>query len=99
MLDKKSRRVVIINNIQSDTIDQAIFILKNQPNAGCACENDIVHEAQLIIDQYTRQVERLKSVHGQYKANKKDRKPSVLMSVIATAAFMLTAFFIITYTM
>ena len=32
MTDKKSRRVVIINNIKSDTIDQAIFILKSDKN-------------------------------------------------------------------
>ncbi len=99
MLDKKSRRVVIINNIQSDTIDQAIFILKNQKAARCTPENNIVHEAQAIIDQYIRQVERLKTIHGQAKTNRRDRKPSVLMTAMATAAFMLTVFFIITYTM
>lgn len=103
MLDKKSRRVVIINNIQSDTIDQAIFILKNQKSTSCTQENNIVHEAQSIIDQYIRQVERLKAVNGRYKTEKKAKEqrsvPSVLMTVAATAAFMLTVFFIITYTM
>ena len=103
MLDKKSRRVVIINNIQSDTIDQAIFILKNQKSVSYTSENDIVHEAQSIIDQYIRQVGRLKAAHGQYKSGKKDRErtftPSVIITAMATAAFMLTVFFIITYTM
>ena len=94
MLDKKSRRVVIINNIQSDTIDQAIFILKTHKSARCTSENNIVTEAQTIIDQYIRQVERLKNIDGHYKKNKKDRKFPVLMTAIATAAFMLTVFFI-----
>jgi len=99
MLDKKSRRVVIINNIQSDTIDQAIFILKTHKSVHCTSENNIVNEAQTIIDQYIRQVERLKNIDGPYKNNKKDRKSPVLMTAIATAAFMLAAFFVITYTM
>ena len=103
MLDKKSRRVVIINNIQSDTIDQAIFILKNQKSANSTQEHNIVHEAQAIIDQYIRQVERLKAVNGRYKTENKNKSrrsaSSVLMTVAATAAFMLTVFFIITYTM
>lgn len=103
MLDKKSRRVVIINNIQSDTIDQAIFILKNQKSQNHTKQSNIVQEAQTIIDQYIRQVNRLKPIHGQNKTEKKGRKrnsaSSVLMTILATAAFILTVFSIISHNM
>lgn len=100
MLDKKSRRVVIINNIQSDTIDQAIFILKNQKAANCSKQNNIVHEAQTIIDQYIRQVDRLKPIHGQHTAKKRNRKRSFASSVLAIAAvavFILLIFSVISH--
>ncbi len=63
MIDKKSRRVVIINNISSDTIDQAIFILKSDKTDVVSAKTDfsIVSEAQTIINNYIRQVEYLKS--------------------------------------
>ena len=49
MTDKKSRRVLIINNIKSDNIDQAIFILKND-SATKASNTSVSAEAQDIID-------------------------------------------------
>ncbi len=61
MTDKKSRRVVIINNINSDSIDQAIFILKSDSSAPSKeVDSGIAKEAQSIIDNYIRQVERIK---------------------------------------
>ena len=54
MTAKSSRRVVIINNIKSDKIEQAIFILKGnnlqKPDKG------IIKEAQDIIDDYIKRV-------------------------------------------
>lgn len=102
MLDKKSRRVVIINNIQSDTIDQAIFILKNQKAASGTKQNNIVYEAQAIIDQYIRQVDRLKPVNGQYATKKRGRKRSFTSSVLTVAAaavFILLVFSVISHNM
>ena len=63
MTDRKSRKVLIINNIKSDTIDQAIFILKGEPSAKNIplLDTSIASEAQEIIDRYIRQVERLKT--------------------------------------
>ena len=53
MTDKKSRRVVIINNIKSDTIDQAIFILKTaKTDQGKNIESCVAAEAQEIINEY-----------------------------------------------
>ncbi len=61
MTDKKSRRVVIINNIDSANIDQAIFILKSDSASPQKAVNaSIAKEAQTIIDNYIRQVERIK---------------------------------------
>ena len=62
MTDKKSRRVVIINNIKSDTIDQAIFILKSDKNqiTSPRVENSVAYEAQNIINNYIRRVEGFK---------------------------------------
>ena len=101
MLDKKSRRVVIINNIQSDTIDQAIFILKNQRTANYTKQNNIVLEAQMIIDQYIRQVDRLKPVHGQRKTEKKNKRRHsasfVLITIAATVALLLVGFSVISH--
>ena len=57
---KKSRRAVIINDIKSDIISQAIFILK--PSATDKIPADertgIASEAQSIIDSYARALER-----------------------------------------
>lgn len=70
MIDKKSRRVVIINNIQSDTIDQAIFILKCDKRTPKPDIN-IANEAQTIINNYIKQVERLKTTKNSSTKTKK----------------------------
>ena len=61
MTDKKSRRVMIFNNIKSDTIDQAIFILKSAPAGGHTNDATAAGEAQEIINSYIRQVESIRS--------------------------------------
>ncbi len=61
MTDKKSRRVMIFNNIKSDTIDQAIFILKSAPLKGRTNDATAAGEAQEIINSYVRQVESIRS--------------------------------------
>ncbi|MBO4940704.1 MAG: hypothetical protein J6D15_00610 [Clostridia bacterium] len=103
MIDKKSRRVVIINNIESDTIDQAIFILKSDKASSeiKSFDADISVEAQKIIDNYINQVERLKKVQEPFSAKSKKRfkskKPSFLLPVTLTATFMLAIFFLVVY--
>jgi hypothetical protein len=78
MTDRKSRRVVIINNINSDTIDQAIFILKHDTNKRISKQLDtsIAAEAQAIIDSYIRQVDRIKGTHTASAAKTKKAKAS-----------------------
>lgn len=84
MTDKKSRRVIIINNIQSGTIDQAIFILKSDKSdvLPAGADISIANEAQNIINNYIRQVEHHKSL-----IQKKSRHvPGWLKFLVATAS-------------
>ncbi|MBE7043473.1 MAG: hypothetical protein E7399_08335 [Ruminococcaceae bacterium] len=56
MIYGKSRNVVVIQNIDSGYIEQAILILKKNPGNKefFASEEGIVQEAQRIIDQYNQ---------------------------------------------
>lgn len=54
MTAKSSRRVVIINNIKSDKIEQAIFILRGSNLQ--KPDRSIIKEAQDIIDDYVRKL-------------------------------------------
>lgn len=79
MTDKKSRRVVIINNIKSDTIDQAIFILKSaKTDRGKNLEKSVAAEAQEIINNYIHQVDRIKA-----QTRKKRKSASVLPAALS----------------
>ena len=93
MTDKKSRRVVIINNINSDTIDQAIFILKSDKRSDSVrAESNIVYEAQNIINNYIRRVEQMKgniSDTDFFCGKKKKHKTVAILS--AVAAFLALA--------
>ena len=99
MTDRKSRRVVIINNINSDTIDQAIFILKSDKKdaqLSKSADGDIVREAQNIINNYIRQVERLKCpVSGNIKAGKRRKKGFRSFATVASAIFCIALMFVI----
>lgn len=82
---KRSGRVVIINNIKSDTVDQAIFILKSNEAddfSGYA-EETVACEAQRIIDRYVSRIERAKR-HCLTTSGKERKRAAVLK----TAAFL-----------
>ena len=86
MTDKKSRRVVIINNIDSDNIDQAIFILKSDPvKPAKFVDSNIAKEAQSIIDNYIRQVERIKVGYPSNISGKqrKTKSPTLLLLMLS----------------
>ncbi len=89
MTDKKSRRVVIIDNIKSETIDQAIFILKSDKRLVPYSENSVAAEAQNIINSYIRRVENIKKngafVEGQTAPSKKLRQS--IFKILLLAAF------------
>ena len=54
MILKDKRQVVIINDIRSDKIEQAIFILrdKNDRSKPAPCDSDLVIEALKIINSF-----------------------------------------------
>ncbi|MBE7023588.1 MAG: hypothetical protein IJ285_01585 [Clostridia bacterium] len=100
MIDRKSRRVVIINNIQSDSIDQAIFILKDvkKHTKRKFNEDAVAEEAQKIINDYIRQVNRLKdSQKLMHKKRNEGKLLPFLITVGITAAFMCAVFFTVVY--
>ncbi len=73
MLTKNSRRVVIIDKIKSDMIEQAIFILKGTEADAAAAECGIVAEAQGIIENYIKRMNknRAKARAAQARASKR----------------------------
>ncbi len=90
MTDKKARNVVIINNIKSDIIDQAIFILKD-PLAGkphAPVTRDIAREAQKIIDDYIRQVNLLKGCDHPRGNSRPKRQRKTAAQVLTVLAFL-----------
>lgn len=67
MTNKSAKRVVIINDIKSKNIEQAIFILKDKDNK--ECQETILDEANEIVQNYIRQVNA-----GQYRSISPKRK-------------------------
>ena len=93
MTAKSSRRVVIINNIKSDKIEQAIFILKG--SSGRPVDSLIVREAQDIIDNYVKKVEGKPKVNSPFPSPRK--RPKIgggLMTVIVTAVILSLIFLV-----
>lgn len=82
MTDKKGKRAVIINNIRSKSIEQAIFILKSPEPEGCVDPGGyVIAEAQDIINNYIRRMEGTSS--------DKTKKP-VIRKFIAGSVVLLT---------
>ncbi|OQB14481.1 MAG: hypothetical protein BWY15_00990 [Firmicutes bacterium ADurb.Bin193] len=67
MTNKSAKRVVIINDIKSKNIEQAIFILRDDITEDC--KSTIVKEANEIVQNYIRQVN-----VGQYRNVKAKHK-------------------------
>ncbi len=100
MRDRKSKKVVIINDIYSDTIEQAIFILRNNGNAVSigTGTTPIVKEAQRVINSYIETIEKTKASIAKKEycgARKKDVSPwrkrlfkaSVVLTTIGTVGW------------
>lgn len=62
-----TRNIIILNNLGSENIEQAIIILKNKSKL-CAPQEDIVFEAQKVIDDFIsknkRQARRIREVRS-----------------------------------
>lgn len=79
MADKKGKKAVIISNIRSNSIEQAIFILKSDASeASNSPGSGIVAEAQEIIDNYIKKVER--SLPGDKKRKNRRRRILAILS-------------------
>ncbi len=93
MKEKPSKRVVIINDIASDSIEQAIFILRNAGIQGCGGGTPtIVQEAQRVINAYVETMEKTqqKISRQERKERRKSRKHlwgRVLLALLPLAVF------------
>lgn len=85
MKDKKTKKVVIIKDINSDTIEQAILILKNNGIATATTAGQhIVKEAGNIINSY------IKTVEKESNKLKKSPKGTFALSALLTLAAITT---------
>lgn len=84
-----TRKIVVLNNLKSQRIEQAIFILRDEKNYN---EADAVIEAEKIVDSYLEDMRRPLL----NKNSKKDNKSTMLV-LLGSAAVMVSAllFFII----
>ncbi|MBR1969727.1 MAG: hypothetical protein IKA17_05175 [Clostridia bacterium] len=84
-----TRKIVVLNNLKSQRIEQAIFILRDEKDYS---EADAVIEAERIVDSYLENIRRPLLE----KNTKKDNKNKLLL-FWGSAALMVTAllFFII----
>lgn len=73
MKDKQSKKVVIINDIQSDAIEKAILILRSSGSSvsGNSAGRHLIAEAQKVINGYVQTVE---GVQSGFCASRKSRR-------------------------
>lgn len=69
---RNTRNVYIVENIKSDRIEQAIFILKPNFDLSKKCSDEIAVEAEKIISNY---ISKLESDKKLIKKNKKKINP------------------------
>ncbi len=74
-MKNNTRKIVVLNNIDSPRIEQAIFILKDE--ASCPDESAAVAEAQRIVDTYVKNL---------YSPILKKQKKKPQLRLIFTAA-------------
>ncbi|MBR2916908.1 MAG: hypothetical protein IKC07_04855, partial [Clostridia bacterium] len=86
MTAKSSRRVVIINNIKSDKIEQAIFILRGEKNQ--KPNSVVLQEAQEIIDNYIRKIKGGENgnISGSFSKNKNRNRAGFIGAILALGA-------------
>ncbi len=86
MAERRGKRAVIISNIKSDSIEQAIFILRSssaEPTAA-AVGRGIVEEAQEIINNYINTIEMPEAAERSVRSRR-------FAAVLAVLAFILSA--------
>jgi len=88
-VNNNTRKIVVLNKLNSQMIEQAIFILRDEVQAK---ESDALSEAQRIVDCY------IKSLTSHSKGEDEKKKPKLgffvgmalytFVTVIMTAYFM-----------
>ena len=85
-MSNNTRRIVVLDKIDSPRIEQAIFILRDSEDD--ICRSDAVAEAQRIVDNY------LRSMSGEkiHERGRKGGKFIFAMTLYTFATVMLTTF-------
>ncbi len=83
-MNNNTRKIVVLNNIKSPKIEQAIFILRDDTDC---TETDAVSEAEKIVRMYLEDLQRPIMVH----ADKKSKFPIVLGSIMCVVFTFLVA--------
>lgn len=91
MIKNVTRKVYIVNDFKSGNIEQAIFILKSGSDFKIK-SSDIAFEAQEIINEYVKKLEKQKS-----NSNKKISHKNVRFIPIIIIMSVLTLFGFLSY--
>lgn len=96
MNEKNSRRVVIIEDIDSNSIEQAIFILRNNGSVEKPKKGTIVREAERIINAYVQTLERTQAGISRKEKRRRDGNPgrNGASVVIGLACLILAGFLV-----
>ncbi|MBO5364994.1 MAG: hypothetical protein J6A56_05980 [Clostridia bacterium] len=92
MREKNSKRVVIIDDIDSGSIEQAIFILRNSGIPNRSAGNSIVSEAERIIHAYVQTMERTQKGISKREERSRRRKKQRSWRGIASVGIALGCF-------
>lgn len=84
-MQSKAKNVVILNNVKSDYIEQAIFILKHPRGSTQKPMGSIVSEAEKIVESYNK---RLCGINEEEKP-KKYFVPLIALFALSSAALFL----------
>ncbi len=85
-MDNNTRRIVVLDKLDSPRIEQAIFILRD--NEEYICHSDAVAEAQRIVDNYLRSM----SGENVHEHQRRGGKFIFAMTLYTFATVMLTTF-------
>lgn len=85
-MKNNTRKIVVLNKLNSPRIEQAIFILRDEVNVS---ESDAVSEAQRIVDNY---VKSLSAASPQKTAKKNGYGFLIGMTLYTFATVVITAY-------
>ncbi len=92
MREKNSKRVVIIDDIDSSSIEQAIFILRNGGTTGREPGTSIVSEAERIINAYVQTMKKTQLGISKREERTRHRKPRGNWRSLASVGIALACF-------